>query len=158
MKEIELTRGQVALVDDDDFEWLSQFKWYAQKSGEGFYAHRGDYSSGKRRVVCMHRIILDAPISLQVDHANGDGLDNQKINLRLATSQQNGQNKRHPLRNNRLGIKGVYWNKKRKKYQAVIKYNGKQINLGRFSLLADADKAYRNAEAKYFGNFARQIK
>lgn len=159
MKEIKLTRGLVALVDDEVFEELNQFKWCAIKSPRGkFYAVRNAYLGGGRsKTILMHRVILNAPAGLQVDHIDGESLDNHRANLRLATDQQNKQNQERPHRNNKLGVKGVCWCADRKKYQSSIRHNGKLIHLGRFESLADADKAYREAETKYFGEFARGV-
>lgn len=154
MKEIELTRGHVVIVDDEDFEWLDRFKWYAQKDRRNFYAARRDSHGCGQKKLRMHRVILNAPALLEVDHINGNTLDNRRANIRLATRQQNSFNKKHPRKDNKLGIKGV--RKEGKKYRAYITYNHKQINLGHFALPEDADRAYRNAEVKYFGSFARQ--
>lgn len=153
MKEIKLTRGLVTIVDDEDFEWLIQSKWCAYRGRCGYYAVRTEYGL-RQRTLRMHRVILNAPSNVGVDHINGDSLDNRKSNLRFATAQQNQANRKHPNKNNQLGIKGV--RKIGDKYGAYIKHNRKQINLGYFTLLEDADKAYRSAEIKYFGNFARQ--
>lgn len=94
MKEIPLTQGKVALVDDEDFELLNQLNWYAYKNKTGNYYAVRNYSAekGKRKIILMHREIMDAPKGIQVDHRNGDGLYNQKENLRLATHQQNSFN------------------------------------------------------------------
>ena len=105
----------------------------------------------------MHREIMNTPTHLQIDHINGNTLDNRKENLRICTNQQNGFNKKNPLKNNKLGIKGVCWHKKIKKFMASIKINDKSIHLGYFNVLGDADSAYRIAELKYFGEFARQF-
>ena len=92
----------------------------------------------------------------QVDHHNGNGLYNLKKNLRLCTNQQNGFNRKHPNRNNKLGIKGVHWDEFNNKFRAQIKVNSKTIYLGCFNVLGDADFAYRIAELKYFGEFSRK--
>mgnify|MGYP001561659861 CR=1 FL=1 len=156
MKEIPLTQGKVAIVDDSDFERLSQFKWHAQKSGNTFYADRYNLYD-KPRAIRMHREIMNAPKGTQVDHKNGNGLDNRKGNLRLATHQQNMFNQVKSRNDNKLGIKGVHWSKAKKKFVAQIKANGKKIHLGYFNVMGDADSAYRKAEEKYFGEFARAI-
>lgn len=102
----------------------------------------------------MHRVILNTPTHIGVDHINGNPLDNRKVNLRLATRQQNQFNRRHQ-KNNKLGVKGVCWCRRAKKYRSTIKLNRKVIHLGYFPSLEEADKAYRDAEVKYFGSFAR---
>ena len=158
MKTILLTQNKVALVDDEDYERLNQYKWYAKREGNTWYVTRGSKKlddKGKQKLIRMHREIMNAPKGVPVDHKNGNGLDNQKYNLRLATNQQNQFNRKNPQSNNKLGIKGVRWDGKLKKFKAGIKFNGKSIHLGYFSVLGDADSAYRIAEEKYFGKFSR---
>ncbi len=156
MKKIQLTQGKVALVDDEDFEKLSVFKWYAHWNGGKWYAVRS--SNGKQKRFYMHREILNITIGIQGDHRSGDGLDNRRENLRFCTNQQNAFNQKNPHKDNKLGIKGVRRCEDRKKFQARIKIDGKQIHLGCFNVMGDADSAYRIAEEKYFGEFARKVK
>ena len=156
MKEISLTQNKVALVDDEDFERLNQFKWRAQWGGCNWYAVRTSTVEGKKFAILMHREIMNASTGIQGDHRNGNGLDNQKHNLRPATHAQNGYNRKLPQKNNKLGIKGVCWHKRAKKFNAQIKVDGKKFHLGLFNVLGDADSAYRIAEEKYFGEFARK--
>ena len=157
MKEIKLTQGKVAIVDDEDFERLNQFKWCATLGNSTWYAIRKSTIYGKQKTIIMHREIMHAHKGIQVDHRNGEGLFNCKENLRLCTNQQNGFNQRKPQKNNKLGIKGVGWHKQHRKFSARIMFNGKSIHLGYFNVLGDADSAYRIAEEKYFGEFARAI-
>jgi hypothetical protein len=107
--------GLVALVDDEDYLWLRQWNWSAVSTQRlnGGYAMRRDNQSGK--TILMHRIILDAPEGIEVDHINGNGLDNRRANLRLVTVQQNRQN-RSKGRNNQTGFKGVTFDKKSGKW------------------------------------------
>ena len=156
MKQIELTQGKVALVDDEDFERLNQFKWFAARYRHYWYAKRSIRVKGKVVAIHMHREIMNAPEGMSVDHRNGDGLFNCKENLRLCTHQQNMHNRQHPSKNNQLGVKGVYWNKREKKFKTQIRINRKLLHLGYFNVLGDADSAYRIAEEKYFGEFARK--
>src|SRR3972149_1771950 len=103
MREITLTRGYVALVDDDDFSSLSTFKWFAKQNRDlAVYAARSVGS----RTIWMHRIIMDAPTGILVDHINGNGLDNRRSNLRLATHRENCQNRRQ-RRDSASRFKGV---------------------------------------------------
>ena len=154
-KEIKLTQGKVAIVDDEYFERLNVFKWYANRRNRIWYAQRScSIGNGKQTTICMHRVIMDTPKHMKVDHRNGDGLFNCKKNLRICTHQENKFNQQSQ-KNNRLGIKGVCWREDRKKYQAQIKINGKPIYLGLFNISGDADSAYRIAEEKYFGAFTR---
>lgn len=157
-KEITLTQNKIAIVDDEDYERLNQHKWCVVKAGNLHYAVRNSpRGNGKQGTIRMHRELVNAKKGIQVDHRNGDGLDNSKENLRLATNQQNGFNQKKAHKNNKLGVKGVGWHKRAKKFQARIQINGKKIYLGCFTVLGDADSAYRIAEKKYFGVFARGI-
>ena len=159
MTEIPLTQGKVALVDDEDYERLNQFKWYAKKDYRCniWYAIRNtQYIDGKRKQIRMHREIMNIIGDIKkVDHINGNGLHNLKENLRVGTHQQNMCNRKLPHKNNKLSIKGVRNLPGSKKFHARITVNGKEIHLGYFNVLGDADSAYRIAEEKYFGEFAR---
>ena len=104
----------------------------------------------------MHREIINTPKGVQTDHKNCNGLDNRKENLRNCNHQQNQFNRKSAQKNNILGIKGVRWDKKAKKFQTRIAIDKKQTCIGLFTVLADADQAYRVAEIKYFGEFARE--
>lgn len=157
MKEIKLTRGQVALVDDDDFERINAYKWYAEwhRDTKTFYATRAlpRDKNGKRTTIYMHRAILCAESHMQVDHINHDTLNNKKENLRLCTSSQNNANHRQQS-NNTSGFKGVSWDKRRHKWLAQISVNTKRRNLGRYSNITDAILAYDTAAVDANGEFA----
>lgn len=158
MKEIILTQGKVAKVDDTDFEWLSQWNWFAHK-GSGnrlrFYAERGDYTSGRRKSVLMHREIAKRMgIDTRPDHRDCDGLNNQRSNLRDATEDQNNQNRRKQL-GATSQFKGVYWSKTEQKWCARIFVAGKRVQLGLFKDEKSAGRAYDAAARKHFGQFAR---
>jgi hypothetical protein len=150
VRKIELTQGRVALVDDCDFDWLSQWNWYFANG----YAVRGErHPEGKSQMILMHRVIMNAPDGMHVDHINGDGLDNRRSsNLRLCNHSQNQAN-RGPSSNSRSGIKGVWWH--HQKWQAAIKIDGRTIHLGYFDHAADAAAAYDQAAIKYHGEFAQ---
>ena len=155
MKEIQLTKGQVALVDDDMFDYLNQWKWYAseQKNGK-FYAARKIKLNSKRTSIMMHRLIINNTDSkLHTDHINGITLDNRKINLRICTNSQNQMNKNAQV-NNKNGFKGVSYNKEKKKYEVSITANCNKIFLGRYDNIIHAAKAYNKAAVKYHGEFA----
>jgi hypothetical protein len=93
MKEIPLTQGQSALVDDDDYEYLNQFKWMAWRHGNTFYAIRhAPTKDGKRDTIRMHVVVIETPNGMDTDHINGNGLDNRKENLRIVTHRENNQN------------------------------------------------------------------
>lgn len=151
MKQIPLTQGKFALVDDEDFERVSQFKWTYKKSINTGYAQRTLWPSNKH--LYLHSFILNT--SEMVDHINGNGLDNRKINLRHANKAINSMN-RIKQKNNTSGYKGVhkYKIKLRKPFQAYIKVNGKRKHLGMFSTALEAAKIYDLAARKYFGEYA----
>lgn len=153
MKEIPLSQDKVALVDDDMYDYLSKWKWCYHKG----YAARNELfitASGEkaRKLVRMHRVIMNAPDGMDVDHRWGDTLDNRKENLRICTRQQNSCNKAQV--NNTSGFKGVSWHKARNKWRAQIKLNQRQIHLGYFNNKTEAAKAYNAAALQYQGEFA----
>lgn len=151
MKEIPLTKGRMALVDDEDFEVLSRHKWHYAAAG---YACWREYSGQKSKVHFMHRYILNAKPGMTIDHINGNSLDNRKSNLRICSQQQNVWNMKKP-RHNTSGYKGVSWDKERKRWAAYIKINKKKIYLGRFMSIKAAKEAYNKAAIKLYGEFAR---
>lgn len=159
-KEIPLTQGYVALVDDEDYDSLSQVKWYALVSRNTVYAVRGvnEPSRGvngtRRRAIHMHRIVMDAPDGMEVDHINGDGLDNRKQNLRVVTHRQNLLNSRMK-ENNTSGYRGVSWRKDRNKWQVRIKDGEVYRSLGYFDVKEEAALAYNHAARELFGEFVR---
>lgn len=115
MKRIPLTQGKVALVSDEDYEYLMQWKWYARRAGKTFYAGRHVRLKLKQKVFHMHRVIAERLGILEApDHKDRNGLNNQRSNLRAATISQNKAN-RGRNKNNTSGYKGVYWDKERKK-------------------------------------------
>jgi len=150
MQKIELIHNKFAIVDDEDFEYLNQFKWYLSDSG---YAMRsiyiklgiGKYTSKQIR---MHRFINNTPKGFETDHINRNKLDNRRNNLRSVTKSQNkmnvGLNK-----NNKSGVKGVYWDKFTNKWRAEIKVNYKKISLGRYKNLQRATLARLWGERLY---------
>lgn len=156
MKQILLTQNKFALVDDDVFEHLNQFKWHARKRVNTFYAYRSIRLENKCTQISIHRQILKLSYKdgKQIDHIDRNGLNNQRLNLRICTNQQNHFNQR-PRKNTSSKLKGVSWYKRGGKWQAKIGYNGKQIHLGFFLNEIDAAKAYDRAAQKYFREFSR---
>lgn len=152
MKEIPLTRGMVAIVDDDDFERINKHKWYACKKGKQsirWYARRNS------RAVYMHNEIMTPPHGMEIDHINGNTLDNRKSNLRPVTRYQNSLNT--AVRSDSVtGVKGVGWHSRRQQYRARITVNGNKMNLGWFNSLVDAITARKDAEQKHHGDFRRK--
>ena len=156
MKQIKLTQGKVALVDDSDYEELSKYKWYASRYKNIWYAERmGKLVSGKKCVIRMHRQILNLTYkdNKYVDHRNHNGLDNQKNNLRVCSQAQNCYSKRH--QNSKTSVfKGVSLCNKKRRWRASITYKNKHKFLGYFDIEIDAAKAYNEAAKEYFGEFA----
>jgi hypothetical protein len=153
-KEIQLTQGKVALVDDKDFEFLNQFKWFASSNGDGdWYVCRRGRNNGKRITIRMHNMILPSHKGFLPDHKNRDGLDNQRENLRLATPSQNQHNKQKRVLSSSC-FKGVSWCKRDKAWGAKIVLHKKCISLGNFKSEIQAALAYDEGAKKYHGEFA----
>lgn len=149
MKVIKLTKGRCAIIDDADLALVSSRKW-SFGNETGGYARRND--SGK--TVFMHKVIMGVPNGVEVDHMDGDKLNNRRSNMRVATHQQNSFNTK--LRSNSsTGIKGVSWYKRDKKWRAYIVLNGKQIHLGYHDTAQAAKDAYAKAAKEIHGEFAR---
>jgi hypothetical protein len=149
MKEIQLTQGKVTLVDDEDYDWLNQWKWHAHGSGgkskKRYTAQRTIEKKNFKKNVTMHRLITSAPDGMVVDHINGDSLDNRKVNLRVCTALENSRNCRR--KESRTGYRGVFC-------YAVIRVNRKYVKLGAFKTTKEAARAYDKAAKKYHGEFA----
>ena len=151
-KKIPLTQGKVALVDIEDYEWLNQWKWQAHKNTKGFFYVAG--RNKKQKFQSMHRKIMKAPKGMEVDHINGDGLDNRRNNLRTCSHSQNIMNSKMRI-DNTNGYKGIRYHKQNKKWQARIKKNKKDNHLGYFTTPQEAALAYNEAAKKFFGEFAK---
>jgi hypothetical protein len=162
-RSIQLTRGLVAIVDDDDFERISAVKWYASPHGGVFYAKRKASVDGDMRVtIPMHRVIMAAPPGTHVDHVNGDTLDNRRANLRICSARENHQNRRRcPLKPGASMYKGVSWHRRDARWRARIRSGetlpdgrARDILLGYFATELEAAIAYDAAARKHFGPFA----
>lgn len=153
MKEIPLTQGQVTLVDDEDYNELNKYKWYADWSAStrGYRAVR--HSSDGQKLIFMYRVIMNAPPDLQVDHRNHKTLDNRRENLRLCTASENLRNQL-PQPGGSSKFKGVSWDKNARKWRATIHPNGCTCYLGYFMNEIEAARAYDAAAHKLFGEFA----
>lgn len=152
MKEISLSNGKVALVDDEDYERISKFRWTPLTGKHNTYARtRPD----KHHVILMHRVIVGATGKQEVDHRDHNGLNNQKQNLRLCFRTQNSRNQRI-RRNNTSGFKGVsfFAPMAHRPWMAYIKVNYQRKHLGYFSTPVEAAIAYNQAALKYFGEYA----
>lgn len=156
-KTIELTNGAKAIVDNDDYSKYVATTWNQDRRG---YARRNTYIGGGRakpkyKTILLHRLIADAPSHMQVDHINGNPLDNRKSNLRLCTQAENCRNaaKRKNSRTSRY--KGVCWDSESRKWLVQIQVNEHQTKIGRFHSETVAAESYNKAAKKYYGQFAR---
>lgn len=154
-KQIPLTQGKFAIVDDKNYEWLNQWKWHAAKRGCTFYAERvTSRRLGKQKSISMHREILNVSKGQEADHINHNGLDNRELNLRIVTRTQNMQNRRLLTRGT-SPYKGVCWNKRARKWYGCIQSNGKWIYLGTYDNEIEAAKTYDRKAKELFGEFAQ---
>lgn len=148
------------LIDDEDFEKVSQYKWHLCKNRKNIYVIRNKWNKDKRVVESLHRYLMGNPENKTIDHINGNTFDNQKKNLRICSNTENIRNK-DKYKNNKAGYKGVLIHKEKKngiEYQyiiAEIRVNKKKIYLGHFKTKELAAIAYNEAALKYFGEFAR---
>ena len=161
MKVIALTQGFSTIVDDTDYTELSRFKWHTHRCGKHIYAGRTITLSGhgalrKRKVILMHREILELLGASEGDHRDGNGLNNQRYNLRPATRSQNGCNQRKTHGKSRF--KGVTWHEKAGKWQAQICFRvDRKLHtdyLGHFTEETEAAKAYDLAAKQRHKSFA----
>lgn len=152
MKEIPLTQGKVALVDDEDYAAMSHHRWYVAC---GYAAARTRGPHSQRRGLRMHRMILDIPDGLQADHIDGNRLNNQRHNLRVCTCAQNQYNRKKPITGTTSQYKGVHWVADRRRWRASIKVDNQFHHIGHFVNEEAAAHAYDAAAREYFGEFAR---
>jgi len=154
MKKIKLLRGKVVLVDDENFDFINQWQWYLMKGNHTNYACRKE----KKKTILIHRVIMNTPDNMEVDHKDRNGLNCQKSNMRNCNHSQNNAN-----RGERKGMskyRGVYFmrqtykNKERTYIIADIRVNNKTIHLGYFETEIDAAIAYNKAAINYHKDFA----
>ncbi len=150
MKLIRLTQDRFTEVDDDDFGWISQYRWHY---ADGYAVRTSSAVLGKRAKIYMHREILQLFGDMEVDHVDSDGLNNQRKNLRICSAAENQYHRRKQI-NNTSGYKGVSWHRLRCRWQAQIKANGKKVHLGYFNVIRDAAFAYDDAARMYYGKFS----
>jgi hypothetical protein len=157
MKEIQLTQGKVALIDDKDYEKVSQFKWHAAKYSGHWYAYTNiTLPDGRYTLQAMHRLIMGLHYGdpSYVDHKNRkQTLDNRRNNLRIATNAENQRN-RGKQRNNTSGYKGVVWYKLSCKWRTQIEHHGKKLHGGDFDCPVAAAAMYNWMARLLHGEFA----
>lgn len=152
---ISLTQNKKTIIDLSDLDLVTQFKWCAHRQRHKWYAKRHSRKAPRHyQHPSLHRFLMGEPTGKQVDHINGNGLDNRKENLRLATNAENAKN-RGKQSNNTTGYKGVFRNSKLPyMFEAKIGVNGRHIYLGLFDTPEKAYQAYKEAAIKYHGEFA----
>jgi len=148
-RRIPLTQGKFAIVDAEDYYRLVEFRWHTTTGANTFYAVASP--PGEKKIT-MHRMIMDAPGHLVVDHIDHNGLNNCKTNLRLCTTAQNNHNC-SPKKGTSSKYKGVGWNKGKKRWVAMVRFNNKIHFLGHFENEIDAARAYDKKAADLFGEF-----
>ncbi len=154
MRKIPLTKGQYTVVDDTDYKFLNQWKWFASYTRAGFYAARQSrVSEGfiKRKLIFMHRVLCPGEHE-HVDHRDCDTLNNRRNNLRGCTASQNHQNR--PKNRGTSKYKGVHWVEDEQRWYAAIKIGEGRKHLGIFVNEIDAGRAYNEAAKEGFGEFA----
>ncbi len=156
MKIIKLTKGMSTVVDDEDFLDLHQFSWYVLGHPGKEYAARYGGTTEKGTIhLRMHRLILDAPQNMEVDHINGNRLDNRRCNLRLATRSENGRNRGKNKSISSSKFKGVTYHSRDQCWQAYIIVNKQKYHLGYFKSEIEAACAYNKAATQMHGAFAK---
>jgi hypothetical protein len=156
MKEIPLRNRQGVIVaftqvDDDMYDYLMQWRWQLHSNR---YAARAIGPRESRRALLLHRVVADVPDSHDVDHINHNKLDNQRGNLRIATRQQNMQNRPKYKHNASSQYKGVSFDRQRNRWRASIRVNKKAVSLGSHQTEIAAALAYNHAATRYFGDYA----
>lgn len=151
MKRLPLTKGKFALIDEEDYERVKQWKWSLHSGG---YAQRGGSVNGKKKLFYLHRFILNAAVGSEIDHINGNKLDNRKANLRLCNHSQNLWNTRKS-KQNKSGYKGVSWDKRNRRFLVRIRNGKDNLYLGSFKDVIEAARTWNEAAKRYHGEFAR---
>jgi hypothetical protein len=149
-----LTKGYEAIIDADNAETVGLYNWYALENRNSVYGVRRYVVDGEKYTSHMHRIIINAPCDMQVDHIDGNGLNNRKSNLRIATNSQNQHNARMRS-DNTSGYKGVSFHKPSGLWQARLSVGGVCKSLGYFGCSVDAYDAYCIGVKNYHAEFGR---
>lgn len=150
-KQIPLTKGYSVIVDDEDYDMLMAYKWHTSRFG---YAQTSVGGRKNKRGILMHRLLLEEPQGMEVDHVNGNRLDNRRCNLRLVTHAQNMKNMNSNT-NTSSRFKGVSWCKSRNLWEVNIQADDQPTHIGRYASEVAAAKAYNAAALELHGEFAR---
>lgn len=154
---IPLTQGQYSLISVEDLDLINNYNWFAEKHGRSFRVKRGQWLPELKRMkgIHLHNVILEPKKDYDVDHKDGNSLNNHKyINLRYASKAENGRNKA-PREKTKTGVKGVYPTKYGR-FHSSICIAGKAKWLGTFDTIEEASNVYQTAASKLFGEFARK--
>ena len=157
------------LYDAEDHDKVSAYRWRVQKDSStkhkfyvkthiphpdgGWYCSPNGHKRRRRTILQIHRLIMDAPKGMDVDHINGNPLDNRKSNLRICSRAENLRN-RGANKNNTSGYKGVSWHKRNKKWACQIKHNYKKIHVGNYATPEEAARAYDKKAKELHGEYA----
>ncbi len=154
--EVKLTQGLVTVIDAEDFDLVSQYKWCAHRDGNTHYAVSRRRINGRQKTVKLHRIILSAPAGMHVDHIDGNGLDNTRANLRLCTNVENGRNRRKQAGTSSefKGVSKLSKGRPPKPWLASIKFD-KKIHTRCFPTEIEAALWYDEMAMEHFGEFAK---
>lgn len=156
MKRIKLTQNTFALIDNEDFDFLNQWKWRCQINRNGkMYAVRTSYSKEIRKTIYMHKLLIPSFKGYCTDHINGDSLDNQRSNLRIVTKSQDCLNSKL-RKDNKSGYRGIYFDNKRHGWIARFMYQGKDVLRKQFKNKEEALLYYREILNNNFGEFFRR--
>ena len=146
MPELLLNGGHTMLFDDVDREIALRYRWQVGPPG---YAHRIGQTAGKRVHISFHRLITNAPLGMQVDHINGNRLDNRRSNLRIVTAYENAQNLHGARADSRTGLRGVE-RRRNGRFHARIWVDGRTVSLGSFATSDEAAVAARAGRLRFF--------
>ena len=144
-----------SIIDSEDYDKIKGYTWYAANVNKGFRPRAQKITNGKCKFFYIHRLVMDCPDNMIVDHINGDPMDNRKINLRICTYAENCKNRKKTKSKTASSYRGVTWHKRDRLWHARITVNGSVIFIGCFDSEMNAAMARDKAELKYFGEFAK---